>query len=131
MMHGAYDDADGRAKVWIGVFYMMVVVHQSGLLYRQVIELAQGVDILLYECWDDVERAPELEGGRKRHAGALRAGRLATDCAAKTLVLVHSGPDLCRHGSMEGAIGDIREVFDGDVIFGEELLALDVGGGFS
>ena len=43
-----------------------------------------------------------------------------------SLVLVHIGPHLSGHGPMEKSIGDIREVYDGQVLFSDELMSFDV-----
>src|SRR5438093_737529 len=42
------------------------------------------------------------------------------------LVLVHIGPHLASHGPMEKGIGDVHEVYEGDVIFAEELMSLQL-----
>lgn len=90
---------------------------------QSVINLGRGVDYLLYECWDDIQ---PVEDRSKPHAGASAAGQLAADMAAGSLILTHSGPAICKPRVRERVIGDVRSVFDGDVIFAEELLSLDL-----
>jgi hypothetical protein len=41
-------------------------------------------------------------------------------------VLVHIGPHLASHGAMEKGIGDVRRIYDGELIFAEELMSLGV-----
>jgi ribonuclease BN (tRNA processing enzyme) len=49
---------------------------------------------------------------------------MAREAGVKKLVLVHVGPHLASHGPMEKGIGDVRKIFDGEIIFGEELMSL-------
>jgi len=44
----------------------------------------------------------------------------------KKLVLVHMGAHISQHGPLEKGLGDIREVYGGQVIYAEELMAIDV-----
>ena len=41
-------------------------------------------------------------------------------------ILVHMGPHISQHGPLEKGLGDIREVYGGQVIYAEELMAIDV-----
>lgn len=87
-------------------------------------ELAEGADVLISMCWDHQDRmACECED--EGQMGTTGAGQIAEEAGVKNLVLVHQGPQLARNGSMERAIGDIREVYKGQVWFGEENLSLD------
>lgn len=56
--------------------------------------------------------------------GTLDSARMGEEAGAKTLVLTHTGPALCRPGSRERAIADIGKVFSGEIVFGEELMKL-------
>jgi hypothetical protein len=40
--------------------------------------------------------------------------------------LVHVGPHLAGHGPMEKGIGDISRIYDGQVVFSEELMRIPV-----
>ena len=51
---------------------------------------------------------------------------MAQEAGVKRLVLVHTGPSLCQHGAMEKGIGDVKREFDGELVFAEELMVLDV-----
>ena len=44
----------------------------------------------------------------------------------KKLVLVHVGPNLSQHQVMEKGIDDVSRIYDGEVVFSEELMAVDV-----
>lgn len=87
-------------------------------------DLALGADVLVAMCWDHQENMA-ADGEDRGQTGTTGAGRLADDAGVKNLVLVHSGPHLTRHGGVERAVGDIREVYKGQVWFGTELLALE------
>jgi len=52
---------------------------------------------------------PEAVG---RDGGKLRRG------------LVHIGPHLATHGPMEKGIGDVRRIYDGQIIVADELMSL-------
>ncbi len=60
--------------------------------------------------------------------GTRGAAEMAQEAGVKRLVLVHTGPSLCEHGAMEKAIGDVKKVYDGELVFGEELLTLELPG---
>ncbi len=49
-----------------------------------------------------------------------------TCVATKTLVLGHTGANLCRPASKERAIRDIATAFEGEIIFGEKGMVLDL-----
>lgn len=92
---------------------------------RSVIELARGAAMLLCMCWDDQERM--VAGGEALgQCGTTGAAEMAREAGVKKLVLVHIGPHLSSHGPMEKGIGDVRRVYDGEVIFADELMPLRV-----
>ena len=53
---------------------------------------------------------------------------MAQEAGVKRLVLVHTGPSLCEHGAMEKGIGDVKKVYDSELVFGEELMTLELLG---
>jgi ribonuclease Z len=90
---------------------------------QSVIDLARGADMLLCMCWDDQERMMQ-SGENFGQCGTVGAAEMAREAGVKKLVLVHVGPHLASHGPMEKGIGDVRQVFDGEIIFAEELMSL-------
>jgi ribonuclease Z len=87
-------------------------------------DLAVGADVLVAMCWD--HQAQLVESGEDAgQMGTTAAGELAEAAGARNLVLVHTSPQLARPGSIERAVGDIREVYKGDVYFGQDVLALE------
>lgn len=90
-----------------------------------VTELARDADVMLCMCWDDQEVMNE-DGESFGQCGTTGAGRMAEAAGVKKLVLVHMGPHISQHGPLEKGIGDIREVYNGQVVYAEELMKLDV-----
>jgi ribonuclease Z len=90
---------------------------------RTVVDLARGADTLLCMCWDDQERMAAM-GENLGQCGTAGAAEMAREAGVKRLVLVHIGPHLSSHGPMEKGIGDVRRIYDGEIIFAEELMPL-------
>jgi len=90
---------------------------------QSVIELARGADMLLCMCWDDQECMVQ-SGENVGQCGTIGAAEMARESGVKKLVLVHVGPHLAAHGPMEKGIGDVGKIFDGEIIFAEELMSL-------
>ena len=44
----------------------------------------------------------------------------------RRLILSHIGPNLARHPVMEKGIGDVRRIYEGEIVFSEEGMALDL-----
>ena len=74
-------------------------------------------------CWDDQE-VMDSNGEAGGQCGTTGAARLAQAAGVKKLVLVHIGPHLSAHGPWEKGIGDVSKIYDGEVIFSEELMRL-------
>ena len=92
-----------------------------------VADLAKDADVMLCCCWDDQERMDRNREFDAGICGTVDAARLAQEAGVKKLVLVHIGHELARPGDMEKGIGDMKRVYDGDLIFGEELMSLSLG----
>ena len=92
---------------------------------ESVIELARDADALLCMCWDNQETMDQ-NGEGNRQCGTTGAAKMAQEAGVGKLVLVHVGPNLSTHGPMEKGIGDIKSIYDGEVIFSDELMSFDV-----
>jgi ribonuclease BN (tRNA processing enzyme) len=88
-------------------------------------ELARGADMMFCMCWDDQERM-EAMGETVGQCGTTAAAKMAQEAGVKRLVLVHIGPHLAQHGPMEKGIGDVRRVYDGEVVFADELMTIQL-----
>ena len=60
-------------------------------------------------------------------SGHLDAARTARDANVKTLVLVHITNQMEGPGVRERILREAGEIFDGDIIFGEDLLEVPLG----
>ena len=91
----------------------------------ELIELARGSDVL-------VQMNHHYSGSEPSAAYRAACGnhddnaRMARDAGVKTLVLTHLLPQLDRPGVREHIVHEIRKVFDGRVIVGEDLMQIDV-----
>ena len=90
-----------------------------------MVDLAAGADTMLCMCWDDQEEM-DHNGEAPRQCGTTGAARMAQEAGVSKLVLVHVGPNLSSHGPMQKGLADIRRIYDGEVIFSEEVRALDL-----
>ena len=88
-------------------------------------ELAKDADVMLCMCWDDQDRMDEI-GESVGQCGTRDAARLAQEAGVKKLALVHVGPYLSSVGVREKGIGDAKKIFDGELIFTDELMHFDI-----
>jgi len=92
---------------------------------QSVVNLARDADLMLCMCWDNQEEM-ESNGESPFQCGTAGAAQMAQDAGVKRLALVHIGPHLAGQGPMEKGIGEIKKIYDGDVIFSDELMHLDL-----
>jgi ribonuclease BN (tRNA processing enzyme) len=90
---------------------------------ESVTSLARNADVMVCMCTDDEA------GSQRAHQGAgscstAGAARMARDAGVKKLILVHIGPHLAEHGPMESGIGEVRSIFDGEIVFSEEVMRI-------
>ena len=90
-----------------------------------VVDLASNADVMLCMCWDD-QAVMEENGEAPFQCGTTAAAKMAQQAGVKRLVLVHVGPHLSGHGPMEKGIGDVKRIYEGQLIFSEELMAFDL-----
>lgn len=92
---------------------------------QSVEDLARNADVMLCMCQDYQE---VIEGNVEDsfHCGTVGAAQMAQQAGVKKLVLVHIGSPLSEHGVMEKGIGDIKNIYEGELIFADELMSFDV-----
>ena len=88
-------------------------------------ELAKDADLMLCMCWDDQDRMESMEE-HNGQCGTKAAAQLAQEAGVKKLALVHIGPHLSTSGAFEKGVGDAKRIYDGDLIFTDELMFLDI-----
>ena len=71
-------------------------------------------------------RLMEDDGEAPGQCGTKGAAQMAKDAGVDKLVLVHMGPHIAQHGPLEKGLGDIREIFPGQVVYAEELMKLEL-----
>jgi ribonuclease BN (tRNA processing enzyme) len=92
-----------------------------------LVDLARGCDVLIqmnhYESGKEPSAAYRAACGN--HADNAH---LAQRAGVKTIVLTHILPDLDRPGVHDAITREIREVFSGQVIWGQDLMEIEVTG---
>ena len=90
-------------------------------------ELAAGADVLVHMCHfiNEVVTDPRLTSCCSGH---LDAARTARDAQVSTLVLVHLTEQVARPGIRERLLYEAGQIFDGHIIFGEDLLDIPLDG---
>ncbi|MCH7842643.1 MAG: hypothetical protein IID01_07730 [Chloroflexi bacterium] len=58
--------------------------------------------------------------------GTTGAAQLAQDAGVKKLVLVHMGPSLSADTPFDRHIQEMTAMYDGEIIFSEELMRMEV-----
>jgi ribonuclease BN (tRNA processing enzyme) len=94
---------------------------------EKLVELAKGADVLVHMCHfiNGVVTDPRLT---ECCSGHLDAARTARDAQVSTLVLVHLTEQVSRPGIRERLLYEAGQVFDGHIIFGEDLLDIPLDG---
>jgi ribonuclease BN (tRNA processing enzyme) len=94
--------------------HSVVIAGDTGYC-ASLVDLAQDADILALEA-----SFPDAEHLRGHHLHAAETGRVAADAGVRCLILTHMYP-VCDQFDMESLA---QTHFDGDVITGEDLLAM-------
>ncbi len=92
---------------------------------QSVTDLAADVDTLVCLCvniQEEIETTPEPE----YMCGSVTSAEMARDAGAKSLILVHQVDDLDEPGRTERALADVTRIYDGPVVWGRELMEVDI-----
>jgi ribonuclease BN (tRNA processing enzyme) len=99
----------------------------SGGVCKDVIELAKGCDVLIH-------MSHFLTGTEPTHiyravcGNQIDTAEIAKAAGVKTLVLTHMLEQIDQPGIREQIIRDVAEIFDGHIIWGEDLMEIPLGG---
>ena len=85
-----------------------------------VIELAKDADLMLCMCWDEQSVMNET-GEQSGQCGTSGAARMAAQANVKKLALVHIGPNLSKSTVMDRASRHLKDIYDGEIVFANEL----------
>jgi ribonuclease Z len=88
-------------------------------------ELANNADVMVCMCvyvQEDVDGTPDAE----YMSGSLAAARMAEAACVRKLVLVHQSHTLDEPGQTERALADISSAYSGQVVWGRELVTIEL-----
>ena len=103
-------ESEGRSLVYGG---------DSGPTDRMV-SFCEGADVLIHMC--HYLSGTELNEAMARGCGSPgMIGALARDAGVKIVILTHITGQIDRPGVREQVISEVHEIFQGTVIFGEDL----------
>ena len=91
----------------------------------EVARIAAGADTLVVSCLDRQERLDRTPLG-SGIAGTTAAGEMAQRAGVRRLVLVHQFHTFATPGHRERGIAEAAQRFGGEIIFGEELMSVDL-----
>ena len=86
-------------------------------------ELSQGADMLIHMCYfiSGSFLKPDQE---LTSSGHLEAANTAAKAGVKTLVATHFTPQMDAYGVKEKCLAEMREIFKGRIIWGEDLMEI-------
>jgi len=118
-----------HVQPWLGSLAYRVDSDKGSIVFagdagpcESVSKLTQGTDILVVNCWGH-QNTMEKNGEAPGQTGTLDAAKMAQESGARKLILTHTGPHLTKPGSKEKGIADIARLYQGEIIFGEELMS--------
>lgn len=109
-------DADG-----VGVCYS----GDSGGVCPDIVSLARGADVLIH--MNHFFSGTEPTAAYRRSCGNhIDTAEVARQAGVSTLVLTHMTEQIDQAGVRERIIGEMAEIFDGAIIWGEDLLEVPI-----
>ncbi|MCA9860947.1 MAG: MBL fold metallo-hydrolase [Thermomicrobiales bacterium] len=107
-------EADGKAFVYSG---------DSGGVCPEIVELSRGADVLVHMNHYFSGTEP-TEIYRKTCGNHIDTAKVARDAGVGTVVLTHMLEQIDQPGIRERIIREMAEIFDGDIIWGEDLMEI-------
>jgi ribonuclease BN (tRNA processing enzyme) len=90
---------------------------------RALEKLAEGCDVLIHMC-SHISGSVDNQATRAGTSGHLEAARTAAAAGAKRLVASHIYDQFDRPGVRERVIAEMARIYDGVIVFGEDLMQL-------
>jgi ribonuclease Z len=109
-------DAGGRSVCYSG---------DSGGVCPGIIELAAGCDVLIHMNHFYSGTEPS-EAYRKSCGNHVDTARVAKEAGVSTVVLTHFTEQIDRVGVRERIIAEMAKVFDGNIVWGEDLMVVPI-----
>ena len=89
--------------------------------------LAEGVDVMVHMC-HYISGTVSGEAWEQSVSGHLDVARIAAQAGAGTLVASHIASQMDAPGIKERLSAEMAAIFDGDIIWGEDLMTIPVAG---
>ncbi|HZP79794.1 MAG TPA: MBL fold metallo-hydrolase [Pseudolabrys sp.] len=94
---------------------------------ESLVRLAASCDVLIHMCHYLSGTAPS-EAFARSCTGHLELAQMAREAKVRTLVLTHITEQIDRPGVRERVVGEMAEIFKGDILFGNDLLEVPITG---
>jgi ribonuclease BN (tRNA processing enzyme) len=121
-----------HAQPWLDSIAYRLETEQGSVVFTgdtepcdEIVELSAGADLMFCMCWDNQSDMDEC-GESAGQCGTDGAAGMAEKAGVKRLVLVHTGPAVSRPGAREAAVRHVSEIFHGEIVFADELMAIDL-----
>ena len=111
-------DSDGGSLCYSG---------DSGAVCRDLVELAKGVDVLIHMTHYRTGTEP-TDIYRVVCGNHIDTAEVAKQAGCKTLVLTHMLEQIDQPGVREEILREIMAIYDGNIIWGEDLMEIPVDG---
>ena len=102
---------------------VLVYSGDSGGVPDSMIDLAKDCDVLIHMCHFATGMEP-TQAYRDAAGSHMDVAEVAKRSGAKTVVLSHFIPMLDRPGVLEGMVHEMKQVYDGNVIIGRDLMTV-------
>ncbi len=90
------------------------------------IELAHGSDVMIHMC-HRISGSELSDGALRSSAGHMDVARIAAKAGVTKCVLTHLSEQMNVPGLPERLVTEIREIYDGDVVWGRDLMEVGFG----
>jgi len=91
----------------------------------KIVALARGCDALLAMC-QYADGTPLPEAATRTAASHRDVAHMAAEAGARMLILTHISPQLDEPRTRSRVLRDIAAIYSGDIVWGEDLLELDI-----
>ena len=91
-------------------------------------EISKDADLLIHMCYF-VSGTFNQDDKTLTSSGHLEAARIAANANVKTLVTTHFTPQMDAQGVREKCLGEMAQIYDGRIIWGEDLMQIPLKAG--